>query len=156
MRRLEKKRLLLWGLTVGIMLVIFFLSAQSKAASSDLSMNVRGWFSSVLRCLGLHRYAESALLHKFVRKCAHAFLYACLGLSTACSMRSSVRRKPALWAILFCFFYAVSDEVHQAFVPGRGPLWTDVVLDTLSSMTGIGFVWCLRKKFAGKRHLKAD
>ena len=33
--------------------------------------------------------------------------------------------------------YAMLDEIHQAFVPGRGALITDVMLDTLGVITGI-------------------
>ena len=33
--------------------------------------------------------------------------------------------------------YAMLDEIHQAFIPGRGALITDVMLDSLGVMTGI-------------------
>ena len=33
--------------------------------------------------------------------------------------------------------YAIGDEIHQAFVPGRTPLVTDVAIDALGGLLGI-------------------
>lgn len=33
--------------------------------------------------------------------------------------------------------YASSDEIHQSFVPGRSPMITDVVIDTMGVILGI-------------------
>ena len=132
------------------MAVIFMFSAQSRAASADLSMNVRGLFAAVLKFLGLGAYAQSAWLHHFVRKCAHAFLYAGLGIFVAASARESRWKGSPFWALFLCFLYAVRDEVHQAFVPGRGPLVSDVVLDTVASGAGIGLFWLILGFFSGK------
>ncbi len=147
---MRSKQLLWWSVSFGIMLIIFLFSAQSRESSANLSMNVRGWFSSLLRFIGLEQYAASKELHRFVRKCAHAFLYCSLGVSVCSASRNSTWRKYGLWAILICFIYALSDEVHQAFVPGRGPLASDVLLDTVSASVGVGIVavfakYCKRK-----------
>ncbi|MFZ2371781.1 MAG: VanZ family protein, partial [Trichococcus flocculiformis] len=40
-------------------------------------------------------------------------------------------------ALLFVFLYASSDEFHQSFIPGRGPAFTDVLIDTAGGLTGI-------------------
>lgn len=156
MKRLHTKLFVLWGVTVLIMLVIFLFSAQSKADSADLSMNVRGLFSKILDFLGLEDYAQSALLHRFVRKCAHAFLYCSLGVSVSASVKSSMWKNYGLWTILICFMYAVSDEVHQAFVPGRGPLFSDVLLDTISAAFGFAIFWLIYTFFDKKRRRTAD
>jgi VanZ family protein len=39
---------------------------------------------------------------------------------------------------VFCVLYAVSDEVHQLFVPGRGAQVTDVLIDNAGAFVGIG------------------
>ncbi len=36
-------------------------------------------------------------------------------------------------ALMFTVLYAVSDEVHQSFVPGRKPRATDVLFDSLGA-----------------------
>ncbi len=50
---------------------------------------------------------------------------------------SRPRRNVAL-ALAFSLLFAVSDEYHQTFVPGRGGTWTDVVIDGLgASVAGL-------------------
>ncbi len=68
-----------------------------------------------------------------LRKIAHMVEYAVL---TAFLIRALKRTWSALtmFGILwisgfFSILYAVSDEVHQAYVPGRGPSFKDVVID---------------------------
>ena len=57
-----------------------------------------------------------------------------------------------LRALLAAAVYAASDEIHQAFVPGRGPAVTDVLLDSAGALCGILIVClivravCQRKK----------
>lgn len=43
--------------------------------------------------------------------------------------------------------YATSDEIHQAFTPGRGPLFTDVLIDTMGVILGILLVMLVMKIF---------
>lgn len=151
MMRARTKRILLWGISLAIMAVIFAFSAQSRAESAGLSLSVRGLFSKVLQFVGLGQYAHSEVLHHFVRKCAHAFLYCSLGISVAASCRASGWRIYGFWAGLICFLYAVSDELHQMFVPGRGPLVSDVVLDTVAAAVGIGVFWLLVRFWGSKK-----
>ena len=40
-------------------------------------------------------------------------------------------------SLIIGIIYASSDEIHQAFVPGRGPMLTDVLIDTSGVVTGI-------------------
>jgi len=37
-------------------------------------------------------------------------------------------------AILLAMFYATTDELHQVFVPGRMPAFTDVMIDSIGAM----------------------
>lgn len=41
---------------------------------------------------------------------------------------------------LFCILYAMSDEYHQSFVPGRTPLLTDIGIDTLGMLVSFFFL----------------
>ena len=89
-----------------------------------------------------------------VRKCAHLSEYAVLGALmtlTAASWRredeetmrtgetpgGTVRILPVLAA---GFLYAVSDEIHQTFVPGRSGEPRDVLIDTSGVLIGICLV----------------
>lgn len=38
--------------------------------------------------------------------------------------------------ILICILYAISDEVYQLFVPGRGGQVSDVILDIVGAIVG--------------------
>lgn len=71
----------------------------------------------------------------FLRKGAHVFEFAVL---TALLLRASRRTWSTLTrmgVVLFSGFiavlYAVSDEYHQSFVPGRGPSAVDVLVDSV-------------------------
>jgi len=58
-----------------------------------------------------------------IDKLVHAGLYGVLAALVALGMRASGRAyAPArllLWPIAFSVLYGISDELHQAFVPGR-------------------------------------
>lgn len=76
-----------------------------------------------------------------VRKCIHVFTYSVLAMLSAWSAffwwpRQTVRK---LWwgAGLFSLMYAVSDEIHQRFVPGRSGEVRDVLIDTLGIAFGL-------------------
>lgn len=48
------------------------------------------------------------------------------------------RSKRIAIALLTCVLYAISDEVHQSFVPGRGAQVKDVLIDSAGAIVGIG------------------
>ena len=83
------------------------------------------------------------LLDFVLRKMAHMVEYGVLFLL---ARRGLSDRK----ALLFCLLYAISDEVHQAFVPTRGPKVTDVAIDVLGSYVAM---LCRRRGESGKRLL---
>ena len=53
-------------------------------------------------------------------------------------------------SVFIGFLYAISDEVHQHFVPGRAPMIRDVVIDTLGVICGV-MALLLVVKFVLKR-----
>ena len=68
-----------------------------------------------------------------LRKIAHLTEY---GILTFLLIRAFVKSCPAMvrarivvWCGLLSVAYAISDEFHQSFVPGRGPSAGDVVID---------------------------
>ena len=66
-----------------------------------------------------------------LRKIAHAAEYAVLGALLARALRS-----PRV-AVVVGVLYAVSDEVHQAFVPGRMGSPLDVAIDAVGVVAGV-------------------
>ena len=71
-----------------------------------------------------------------IRKTAHFIEYFILGVLVFLTLRE-FGNKNIYYAILICFLYACSDEVHQIFVPGRDGNFVDVMLDTFGSTTSI-------------------
>ena len=72
-----------------------------------------------------------------VRKAAHFTEYFILFilLYRAINKKKDAEIKVYILAILIVFLYASSDEFHQAFVPGRGPAFRDVLVDTSGGLT---------------------
>ncbi|GAB4374199.1 MAG: hypothetical protein Kow0042_18640 [Calditrichia bacterium] len=48
-----------------------------------------------------------------------------------------MQRNWVVWAILFGTLYAISDEIHQYFVPGRKMEFWDIVADSLGVILGV-------------------
>ncbi|WP_419195450.1 VanZ family protein [Clostridium tyrobutyricum] len=78
-------------------------------------------------------------LNMFIRKNAHAFEYFVLAILVAIAMFAfHLKGRRAIVYIMFiCLLYAVTDEFHQAFVPGRTSLVSDVIIDFSGSIIGI-------------------
>jgi len=83
-----------------------------------------------------------------VRKLAHVTEYACCAIllwralrrHTARDTRPWTWREPAL-AQIIVIAYAITDEVHQSFVPGRQGAAMDVLLDSLGGLLGLAAIW---------------
>lgn len=92
----------------------------------------------ILRFLFPHaRFRFLLRAEHLIRKSAHVFEYfvfSLLVLRTIRGERSGWRIAWALIAVLIVFGYACTDELHQAFVPGRGPAFSDVMLDTFAGV----------------------
>ncbi len=73
-------------------------------------------------------------------KIYHFLEYVPLGFFLARALKGTqgrfLRKEAVLITILFCFSYAVSDELHQMFVPGRSADTTDILADTLGGLIG--------------------
>jgi VanZ family protein len=73
-----------------------------------------------------------------VRKAGHFTEYLILAiLFLRFSKQRGLSGKSAFYAVLFVFLYASSDEFHQSFIPGRGPAFSDVLIDTAGGFTGV-------------------
>ena len=98
----------------------------------------------------------------FIRKTAHFCIFALLGaLLTFAFMYSDASwLYHGAWPFICGTLYAASDEIHQAFVPGRGPRVTDVILDSAGVLGGIIFAFIvtviiLKKRTRNDMHPKS-
>lgn len=77
-------------------------------------------------------------LEMLLRKSAHMLAYAILAVLLAWALSARLPRRTALWAALVAaLLYAVTDEVHQAFVPMREGRLLDVVIDGVGAALGL-------------------
>ena len=103
----------------------------------------RWWGAAVLWCALIfalssipdHRTGGAPLKETLSRKGAHLVEYGVLAFFVAQALMVAGRRRRTVvaGAFVFCALYAVSDEIHQAFVPGRYGQVRDVVLDILGA-----------------------
>jgi hypothetical protein len=47
------------------------------------------------------------------------------------------RHIAARYCVLFCVLFAISDEWHQTFIPGRGGTWVDVAIDSVGILLAV-------------------
>ena len=80
---------------------------------------------------------EIKSLDFYIRKNAHFIAYFILGILTLVALIQSETRKPANLALLIGILYAVSDEFHQLFVPGRAGQFRDVLVDGAGTVLGV-------------------
>ena len=76
---------------------------------------------------------------RIVKKGGHMLGYALLAIS----YWRAFHFKPDRWWLAWCFaiLYAMTDEFHQSFVPGRFPsVWDVLIFDNLGALIGIGFL----------------
>lgn len=67
----------------------------------------------------------------------HFILYAVLGILLSLRFRETMSlRSAVIAAVAIASLYGISDELHQALVPGRFPDPADWVVDTLGAAAG--------------------
>jgi VanZ family protein len=101
-----------WLPVVAWMGLIFYLSAQP-----DLPHPESGWADLL------------------VSSAAHAFIFGVLAVLWV----RVLGERPRAWllALILTWLYALSDEFHQAFVPGRTPDLLDLLCDGCGAMLGL-------------------
>ncbi len=73
----------------------------------------------------------------FILKFFHLIEYSVLFLLSYRSLKQTKSKKPLIIAILFSLFYAATDELHQAFVPGREGRPRDIFIDLFGILLGL-------------------
>lgn len=155
MSRLKKKDLnnilmvLAWLFTAAWMFVIFMLSAQPGTESGSLSMGITQVLVRVIGFVFPLDPVKSANpdwlynLDGIIRECAHGAAYFILALLAANALKScglKGRLKLVLVTLVICAVYAVSDEIHQLFVPGRACELFDFEVDMLGAVCSLAIM----------------
>lgn len=157
---MKKKKLFLWVMLVFWCCLIFGFSGQKAADSSNVSSWLTLFLADILEKIDIFsipvfqdlteiEYQIFILnLEKIVRKLAHFSIFLVLGVISFSLFKCYMERtkKCFILSLIFCLFYAVSDEFHQLFVPGRDGNIIDVLIDTTGAFWGIVFTFLLNRK----------
>lgn len=142
------------------MITVFCFSGQQGSESGDTS---RRFTVAIIRILtGKSLELDDPFIEGVqlvIRKLAHFTVYAIGGfliMNYAYTTDKTMKQK-VLYSIALGGCYAITDELHQFFVPGRNGNFIDVGIDTLGVITGVFVYWALRKvieKIIGNRKIK--
>ena len=129
---------------------IFSMSSENAEKSSNTSgQTIRVVLSAVPGFEEQPEEVKVNIIEKLqfiVRKSAHFIGYMILGiLASGLILYYGNINKKYLLAFLICVIYAISDEIHQLFVPGRSGQVRDVLIDSAGSLLGIILVMAFEK-----------
>lgn len=143
LKKIYMIRAIVITLTVLLMGVIFSLSADSAEASDAKSEVISdSVISRILSSFSLddRQIAKvTTVTVLIVRKTAHFCEYAALGLLLCLCCQSFYKSNRFSFSVSQALgsLYAVSDEIHQYFVPGRSCQISDMLLDSFGVAAGI-------------------
>lgn len=143
--QIKTKRILLGILILINCATIFYFSHQVADDSSMQSSRVVEFVSNIIPTIKNMEEPDKTILKEeiltpIVRKTAHFSIYAMLGIFTTSFMLTIEHKKryrTIIIPLLFCFFYAITDEFHQTFIAGRSGELRDVLIDTTGAFMGI-------------------
>lgn len=135
---------ILWALVITWMGGIFYFSHQTKQESGNLSSGISDKLYETIEWTPggktkVHNDTWFRWKYEvFVRKSAHMMLYAVLSMLLTLAVERHTEKKLFRFIIPFGIgvLYAVSDEIHQHYVPGRSGNFTDVLWDLAGIIIG--------------------
>lgn len=125
-------------LTLICMAVIFYFSSQPR----DISNMNNTFIVELLKSMGidLTRVMPYDQANFIIRKFGHFTEYLILGMLLFRTFKTYLYQGFEMVSAGIGFLYACSDEIHQYFVPGRGPAVADVLIDTAGVIAGVLFL----------------
>ena len=150
-------KVILWIMVLGSAALIFFFSAQDSSASTDTSGRfIRALFGLFPSFRTMSEATQTELVDSvmnLVRKCAHFCIYAFFGFWLMFLVRQYRRTRTLLVTGAASLAYAISDEIHQYFVPGRACQLKDICIDLAGALTGalvallFAVIWQILRKY---------
>lgn len=136
------------------MIIIFCFSNQSATESSKLSDGlINKTITKVYKIFepNITTEEEKQIIEKYVypvRKLAHFTLYFILGILVFNYLKH-FNINAILISLCICVLYAITDEIHQFFIPGRACQIFDVFIDSMGSLTSLTILNLINKKDKG-------
>lgn len=123
--------------------IIFGFSSQNGEQSGGISRKITEVIlEKSNRYNNLKEEDKEPILHRtesIIRKMAHFSIYTVIGIllmGLLCTYKIKNKWRIVI-TIVTGMLYAISDEFHQSFSPGRTPKITDVYIDTLGVFLGV-------------------
>lgn len=130
------------------MALIFFLSAQIANDSTETTNFVIDILYKLYKGLNIGNLSVldfTEIVFKPVRKLAHFSEFAILGILIYLNVKEYKKNRVVLFALVLSALYALSDEIHQIFVPGRACTFVDMCIDTSGALIGILLIHLILK-----------
>lgn len=124
------KRKYLWWLLALVWCIFIFMKSnvpavQSAEESSMITLHINRLIGSIFKV------GRDPVSDNFVRKTAHFCEYFILGFILFKAFFNRARLWKTFWlSVTASVLYAVSDEIHQYFIPGRAMRVGDVLIDS--------------------------
>lgn len=137
------ERIILLILLLGTFSIIFGFSSQDGEKSGSISKKITEEIVKRIPQIQEKEQEERELItqitEKVIRKLAHFSIYTVVGilLMALVSTYQIKEKNKIIISIIIGITYACSDEIHQSFIPGRSPMITDVIIDTMGVILGI-------------------
>lgn len=131
-----------WICTAAVMAMIFRFSCDTGEQSAQVS---QGLLTIIIEHLG------KIMSENFLRKMAHFTEFTALGFFTASGIYLTFDKRKFYIPLIPCVLYAISDEIHQYFVPERACRIFDVFVDSCGSSLGI-LIFLLISMLILKKH----
>ena len=136
-------RAILIILLLGIFYIIFGFSGQEGEKSGSISRQItEAVTKNIKQIQTLEETQKEITLKKIehiIRKLAHFSLYTVVGILMMSLMSTYNIEQIKRYGISLGvgMIYAISDEIHQSFIPDRTPAVGDVFIDTCGVIFGI-------------------
>lgn len=129
-------KIISWAAVILWMALIFYFSQQQATASNELSTGITEVIIQTVEKIAPDMGVDLRSFNPIVRKNAHFLIYLVLGALVINALRRSGEHgyRGMVLSVLICALYAISDEVHQIFVDGRGPQVKDVLIDSAGAI----------------------
>lgn len=142
-------RFFVFWLPVLLWMGVIFFNSTGHGSAENTNPVINNLIRRFLPALAA-RLNENELyqLDFALRKLAHLIEYAVLGFLLYRALlagRRGFSRRAAVHTLIIGPLYAVSDEIHQIFVPGRWASPLDVLIDSVGVLVGLALAaWIFR------------
>lgn len=133
------KRIIFGTLLVLTFALIFYFSAANGTESGSLSQKVVEIIADIIHVQSTERMNFINNATPYIRKLAHFSIYAFAGIWEFLFLNTFKIKdeKKIFIAAIIGLLYAISDEIHQGFSPGRSPKIIDVIIDLEGNLFGV-------------------